>query len=163
MRGNQLSKQIEAGDEREKARGVLLYLEERYTRVDEKITNFDTFPTEILSVLKKYICLFNLTLRKSKNVKPVKLNVVEESVPRACYSCRPTPAHYKTTTKKLVDNLLDQEIIAYCGDKRSEWCAPANFVEEPGKVPLALRLIVDFSHLHLCLIRDQLHVFSTGE
>ena len=35
---------MEVKDKRERARGVLLYLEERYEAVDEKITNFDSFP-----------------------------------------------------------------------------------------------------------------------
>ena len=33
--------------ERQRARRVLLYLEERYKQVDEKISGFDSFPEEI--------------------------------------------------------------------------------------------------------------------
>ena len=86
-------------------------------------------------------------LRKSMNVDRVELNVREGSIPRACYSCRPTPAHYRDTGMKLVNNLLDQKIIEYYGNRRSKLCAPAHFFEKPGRVPLALRLVVDFSHL----------------
>ena len=67
-----------------------------------------------------------------------------------------TPAHYRETGQKLVQDLLDQHIIKKCGDSRSEWCAPAHFVEKPGRVPLALRLVLDFTKLNDCLIRDQL-------
>ena len=64
---------------------------------------------------------------------------------------------------KLVNDLLDQKISEYCGDSRSEWCALAHFVKKPGRVSLALWVVVDFSHLNECLIRDQPHVFPTGE
>ena len=56
---------MEAGDEREKARGVLLYLEKRYKQVEKKIPNVNSFPKEIQSVLKKYIDVLDLKLRKS--------------------------------------------------------------------------------------------------
>ena len=36
--------QKEVREERRRARGVLLYLEERYEQVDEKISGFDSFP-----------------------------------------------------------------------------------------------------------------------
>ena len=39
------------------------------------------------------------------NSEPVRLNVTEGSIPRACYSCRPTPAHYRETGMKLVQNM----------------------------------------------------------
>ena len=87
----------------------------------------------------------------------------EGSRPYTCYSCRPTPAHYRETGQKLVQDLLDQRIIEKCGDRRSQWYAPAHFVEKPGRVPLALRLVVDFTKLNDCLIRDQPQVFPTGE
>ena len=153
----------EQTEERERARGVLLYLEERYEQINEKISNFDSFPEEIQLVLDKYINVFDTKLRKSMNVEPVRLNVREGSIPRACYSCRPTPAHYRETGMKLVKDLLDQKIIAYCGDSRSEWCAHAHFVKKLGGVPLALRLVVDFSYLNDCLIRGQPQVFPTGK
>ena len=54
MRGDQWYEQKEVKEERERARGVLLYLEERYEQVDEKITGFDSFPEEIKIVLDKY-------------------------------------------------------------------------------------------------------------
>ena len=122
---------------------MLLYLEERYEQVDEKITGFDSFPEEIKDALDKYIDVFDTKLRKSMNVEPLQLNVKEGSKPYACFSCRPTLAHYKETGAKLVQDLLDQRIIERCGDSRSEYCAPAHFVEKPGRVPLALRLVVD--------------------
>ena len=64
---------------------------------------------------------------------------------------------------KLVDGLLYQIIIGRSGDKMSIWCAPAHFVEKPNRVPLAVRIVVDFSHLNSCRICDKAHVFTTGE
>ena len=65
---------MEVKEKRERARGVLLYLEERYEAVDEKITTFDSFPDEIQVVLDIYIDVFDTKLRKSMNVEPVQLN-----------------------------------------------------------------------------------------
>ena len=82
MRGDQWfeqEQQKEAREGRERARGVLLYLEERYEQVDEKITGFDSFPEEIKVILDKYINVFDTKLRKSTNVEPVQLNVKEGS------------------------------------------------------------------------------------
>ena len=98
MRGDQWfeqEQQKEVREERQRARGVLLYLEERYEQVDEKITWFDSFPEEMKVILDKYIGVFDTKLRKSMNVEPVQLNVKEGSKPYACFSCRPTPAHYR--------------------------------------------------------------------
>ena len=138
-------------------------MEERYKQVDEKISGFDSLPEEIKVILDKYIDVFDTKLRKSMNVEPVQLNVKEGSKPYACFSCRPTPVHYRETGEKLVKDLLDQRIIQRCGSSRSEYCAPAHFVEKPGRVPLALRLVVDFTRLNEQLIRDQPQVFPTGE
>ena len=44
-----------------------------------------------------------------------------------------------------MQDLLDQRIIERFGDSRSKWGAPAHFVKKPGRVPLALRLVVDFT------------------
>ena len=43
LRGDMWNEQMEVKEKRERARGVLLYLEERYEQVDEKITNFHSF------------------------------------------------------------------------------------------------------------------------
>ena len=129
IKGDQWCEQMEMKEqreERESSRGVLLYLEERYEQVNEKISNFDFFQEKIQLVLDKYI-------------------------------------DYRETGMKLVKDLLDQKIIAYCGDSRSEWCAHAHFVKKLGRVPLALRLVVDFSYLNDCLIRGQPQVFPTGK
>ena len=96
IRGDQWCDQMEIKEqreERERATGVLLYLEERYEQVDEKISKFASFPEEIQLILDKYIYIFDTKLRKSMNVESVRLNVREDSIPRACYSYRPTPAH----------------------------------------------------------------------
>ena len=62
-----------------------------------------------------------------------------------------------------MQDLLDQRIIERCGASRSEYCAPAHFVKKPGRVPLALRLVMDFTRLNEQLIRNQPQVFPTGE
>ena len=117
IRGDQWfeqEQQKKVREEKQRARGVLLYLEERYKQVDEKISGFDSFPEEIKVILDKYIDVFNNKLRKSMNVEPVQLNEKEGSKPYACLSCRPTPAHYRETGRKLVQDLLDQRIIQRC-------------------------------------------------
>ena len=89
MRGDQWfehEQQREAREGRERARGVLLYLEEWCEQVDEKITWFDSFPEEIKVILDKYIDVFDTKLRKSMNVEPVQLNLREGSKPYACFS-----------------------------------------------------------------------------
>ena len=154
---------MEVKEQRDRARGVLLYLEERYEAVDEKITNFDSFPEEKKVVLDKYIDVIDTNLRKSMNLEPVQLKVREGSKPYLCFSCRPTPAHYRETAKKFVPDLLDQRVIQRYGASRSEYCTPAHFVEKPGRVPLALRLVVDLTRLNKQLIRDQPQVFPTGK
>ena len=123
MRGDrwfEQEEQKEVREERQRAKGVLLYLEERYEQVDKKISGFDSFPEEIKVVMDKYIDVFDTKLRKSMNVEPVQLNVKEGSKPYACFSCRPTPAHYRETGRKLVQDLLDQRIRS--GEERSEYC-----------------------------------------
>ena len=44
---------MEVKEKKERARVVLLYLEDRYKQVDEKITNLDSFPEDIKMVLDK--------------------------------------------------------------------------------------------------------------
>ena len=90
------------------------------SKVDEKLTNFDSFPEEMKVVLDKFIDVFDTKLRKGMNVE---LNVREGSKPYACFSCRPTPAHYREAGRKLVQDLLDQRIIERCGASRSKYCA----------------------------------------
>ena len=79
-------------------------------------------------VVDKYINVFDTKLRKCMNVEPVQLNVWEGTKQYACFLCRPTPDHYRETGRKLVQDLLNQNIIKRCGDSRSEWCAQAHFV-----------------------------------
>ena len=57
---------------------------------------------------------------------------------------------------------MDQRIIQRPREGKSEYCASAHFVEKPGRVPLALSLVVDFTRLNEQLIRDQPQVFPTG-
>ena len=52
-------------------------------------------------------------LRKSMKVKRVLLNIKEGTELYACFSSRPTLAHYWSTAKKLVADLMDQKIIGY--------------------------------------------------
>ena len=74
---------MEVKEKRERARGVLLNLKERYKQVDKKITNFDSFPEEIKLGLDKYIDVFDTKLRKSINVELVQLNKREGTKPYA--------------------------------------------------------------------------------
>ena len=74
---------MEVKEKRERARGVLLNLKERYKQVDKKITNFDSFPEEIKLGLEKYIDVFDTKLRKSINVELVQLNKREGTKPYA--------------------------------------------------------------------------------
>ena len=53
---------------------MLLYLEERYEEVDNKMANFDSFPNEIQAVLAEYHTIFNSKLRKLINVELDVLN-----------------------------------------------------------------------------------------
>ena len=112
--GKAMDKEKESG----KARGLLLYLEEKNKKVDEKIASFDTFLDKIKEVLNKYLNVFDTKLSKSIYVEPVLLNVREGRKPMACKTCRPTPTHYRPTAKKLVDKPMDQKkIIMYAGTK----------------------------------------------
>ena len=74
---------MEVKEKKERARGVLLNLKERYKQVDKKITNFDSFPEEIKLGLDKYIDVFDTKLRKSINVELVQLNKREGTKPYA--------------------------------------------------------------------------------
>ena len=114
-------------------------------------------------MLNKYMEMFNTQLTKSMKVKPVLLNLREGKQPYACFKSRPTLAHYWSTSNKLLDDLLEQDIIGYAGDQRSEWCAPAHYVEKPNMGPFTLRLGVDLTRLNSCLIIDQPKVFPTRE
>ena len=40
---------------------------------------------------------------------------------------------------------------------------PAHFTEKPNSVPVALRLVVDYTRLNKCFIRDQQQVFPAGK
>ena len=78
IRGDQGCDQMEMKEqreERERARGVLLYLKERYEQVNEKISNLDSFPEKIQLVLDKYIDVFDTELRKRMNMEPLRLNM----------------------------------------------------------------------------------------
>ena len=58
IRGDQWCEQIYLKEERERPRGVPLYLEEHFKHVEEKKANFDPFFMVIQGVLDKYIDLF---------------------------------------------------------------------------------------------------------
>ena len=111
---------MEVKEKRERARGVLLYLEEIYEQVEEKITKFDSFFEEIKVVLEKYINVFDTKLQKCMNVELVQLNVRKGSKPYVCVSCRLTQAHYRETARKLVQDLLDQRVIQRCPGPRDK-------------------------------------------
>ena len=109
---------------------MLLYLQEQQEDVDSKIANFDSFPEEIKKVLTKYKDVFDSRIQKSIIVKPAELTVRAGSRPHSCYTCQPTPAHYRTSANKLINLLRDQDIMVYARDMKSKWCAPAHFYGE---------------------------------
>ena len=158
IREDQCSEQMEVREKREervRPRGVPLYLEERYEQVFEKISNFDSFPKKVKVVTDKYFNVFDTKLQKNMNVEPLPLNVREGTKPYACFLGRPTPAHYRETGMKLVQDLLNQHIMKRCSDSRREWCAPAHCDENLGRASPALWLDVDFTRLNDCPIPNQ--------
>ena len=56
-------------------------------------------------------------------------------------------------TAGIMKDLFYQDIIGYSGDQISKWYAAANFLEKPGRVHFALRLVVDYCALSPCLTR----------
>ena len=66
------------------------------------------------------------------------------------------------TAEKLIADLIGQGISEESGDTRTEWVSPAHFVEKPKRVPLALRLVVDYMGLNRHLVRDQATTFPTS-
>ena len=67
------------------------------------------------------------------------------------------------TADKLIVDLMAQGVIEEAGDTRSEWGSPAHFVQKAGRVPLAVRLVCDFTNLNSYLTRDQPATFPTGD
>ena len=149
--------------EKERASGVLLYLEDRYGQEDSRIKGLEDFPPGIRDVLTKYSKVFDTSIKKTMNVPDAQLNLVEGYKPTKCYTCRPTPLHYMETADRLLADLMAQRVIRESTDTRSEWCSPGHFVAKPNRVPLALRLVCDFTGLNSYLIRDQPATFPTGD
>ena len=151
--------------EKERASGILLYLEDRIdnNNMDNRIKNLEKFPVVIQDVLNRYSNVFDTTIKKTMKVPDAELNLVDGYRPTSCYTCRPTPLHYMETADKLLADLMAQGVIKEAGDTRSEWCIPAHFVIKPNRVPLALRLVCDFTNLNSYLIRDQPATFPTGD
>ena len=151
--------------EKERASGVLLYLEDRFdnNNMDNRIKNLEKFPVIIQDVLNRYSNVFDTSIKKTMNVPDAELNLVDGYRPTRCYTCRPTPLHYMETADKLLADLMTQGVIEEAGDTRSEWCSPAHFVPKPNRVPLALRLVCDFTNLNSYLTRDQPATFPTGD
>ena len=149
--------------ERERASGVLLYLEDSLYIVDNRIKNLEKFPVVIQEVLSKYCNVFDTTINKTMNIPDAELNLVDGYKPTRCYTCRPTPLHYMEMADKLIADLMAQGVIEEAGDTRSEWCSPAHFVQKVGRVPLALCLVCDVTNLNSYLTRDQPATFPTGD
>ena len=151
--------------EKERASGVLLYLEDRYNNnnMDNRIKDLEKFPFVIQDVLNKYSNVFDTTIKKTMNIPDAELNLVDGYKPTRCYTCRPTPLHYMETADKLLADLMAQGVIEEAGNTRSEWCSPAHFVPKFIRVPLALQPVCDFTNLNSYLTRDQPATFSTGD
>ena len=95
--------------EKERARGVLLYLEERYEKEDNRIKDLHKFPEEIREVLNKFADVFDTSLKKCMNVPDAQLNLTEDYRPTRCYACRPTPLHYMGYRRMGIACALCQE------------------------------------------------------
>ena len=54
--------------EKERASGVLLYLEDRFDKEDNRIKGLEGFPPAIRSVLSKYSNVFDTFIKKTMNV-----------------------------------------------------------------------------------------------
>ena len=119
--------------EKERASGVLLYLEDRLDKVDNHIKNLEKFAAVIQEVLSKYSNVFDTTIKKTMNIPDAELNLVNGYRPTRCYTCRPTPLHFMETADKLIADLIAQGVIEEAGGTRSEWCSPAHFVQKAGR------------------------------
>ena len=97
------------------------------------------------------------------NIPDAELNLIDGYRPTRCYSCRAMPLHYMGTADKLLADLISQGVIEEAGDTRLEWCSPAHFVPKLHRVPLALRLVCDFTNLNSYLIRNQPATFPTDD
>ena len=139
---NNIAKGQDDEKECEKERGVIIYLEERFEEEDNRIKNRPS--TNVIHyVLNDFTNGFNTKLNKGMNLEPSQMNVAKGTILSKCYTCRPTPLHYRKTTNNLVANLISQRVIAENGDRRSKRVISAQFVKKPNRVPLALRLVVD--------------------
>ena len=107
---------------KERASGVLLYLEDRYEDCyeDTRIKGLEDFPPVIRSVLLKYSGVFDTSIKNTMNVPDAQLNLVFGYKPTRCYTCRPTPLHYMETVDKLLAYPMAQWVIQESGVTRSE-------------------------------------------
>ena len=96
-------------------------------------------------------------------VPDAELNLLESNKPTKCYIYRPTLLHYMETADRLLLDLMAQGVIEEARDTKSEWCSPAHFVSRANRVPLALRLVCDFTGLNSYLTRDQPATFPMGD
>ena len=74
--------------EKERASGVLLYLEDRFNNnnMDNRIKNLEKFPVVIQDVLNRYSNVFNTTIKKTMKVPDAELNLVDGYRPTRCYT-----------------------------------------------------------------------------
>ena len=91
--------------EKERASGILLYLEDSLKKVDNRIKNLEKFPAVIQDVLSKYSNVFDTTIKMTMNIPDAELILVDGYRPTRCYTCRPTPLHYMETADKLIADL----------------------------------------------------------
>ena len=149
--------------EQKRASGILLYLEDRLDKEDNRNKGPEDFPPAIRSILSNYSNVFDTSIRKTMNIPDAQLNLVEGYRPTRCYTCRPTPLHYTETADRLLADLMAQGVVEEAGDTKSEWCSPAHFGAKPNRVPLSLRLVCDFTGLNSYLTHDQPATFPTGD
>ena len=107
--------------------------------------------------------VFDTSIRQAMTVPDAELNLAEGYRPTRCYLCRPTSLYHMETADKLLADLMAQGVIKEAGDTKSKWCSPAHFAGKPNRVPLALRLVCDFTGLNFYLTRNQPATFPTGD
>ena len=67
------------------------------------------------------------------------------------------------TADRLLADLMAQGVVEEATDTNHEWCSPAHFVAKPNRVPLALRLVCDFTGLNSYLTCNQPATFPMGD
>ena len=98
--------------------------------------------------------------KKPMKAEPLKIFLTDDAVPRRCLTVRQTPIHMQEEAEKLVQSLLDANIIKRVSDNEpTPWVAPGFFVPKPnGK---GVRLVTDYRAINK-FIRRPIHPFPSA-